>query len=157
MVVVKKKSGGKDVRRRKVYLGFDKITAAHQVVSIGIGWKLLNIDIVVFYFEPIKEPRTVVNNWSGESNTGNKFVEAQSVGLAERRKKVGGIKTEFVIAHPGVESDNTTGGFTKFHRITGCFRIDRTNCIRADAHGKLATDRGADIETIEQVKCGIGF
>src|ERR1700677_4707996 len=103
MVVVKQKSGGKDVRGRKVHLGFGEIAATHQVVGIGIGRKLLNVDIVVFHFEAIKEPRAVANNRSGKSDPGIKFVEAQSVVLAERRDKVGGIKTEFVIAHPSVK------------------------------------------------------
>ena|ERR1700722_10896831 len=157
MVVVKKEPGGKYVRRSKVHLGFDKIAAPRQVIGISIGWKPLNVDIVVFHFETIKEPRAVLNNWSGKSDAGNKFVEAQSVVLAERREKVGGIETEFVVAHPGVEGNDTAGGFTEFHRITGGFRIDRTNCIRADAQGKLAADRGANIEAIEQVKSSVGF
>src|ERR1700761_9556884 len=157
MVVVKKEPGGKNVRRSKVHLGFDKIAAPRQMIGICVGWKPLNVDLVVFHFKPIKEPRAVPNDWSGKSDAGNKFIEAQSVVLAERREKVGGIKTEFVFAHPGVEGDDTAGGFTEFHRITGGFRIDRTNCIRADAHSKLAADGRANVESIKQIKRGIGF
>ena len=152
MVIVKEESGGKDVLGSKVYLGFHQVAAAQQMVGVDVRRELLDVDIVVFQFHAIEEPRAVARDRSGKGKAGNKFVKAQSIVLAERREEVCGIQAQLVIAHAGVEGLDASCGFAEFDRITGCFGIDGTNCIRADAQSELATDWGTNIESIEQVE-----
>src|ERR1700721_3849618 len=127
------------------------------MVRIGVGRELLNVNVVVLQFKAIEEPCTVAHDRSGGRKPGNKFVEAQSIRLAKRWKEIRGVEAKLVVSHPGVESHDTTCGLAEITRETGCFRIDGTNCICADAHGELSTDWGTNIEPIEQIESCIRF
>src|SRR6202161_1018690 len=157
MVIVKEEPGGKDVLGSKVYLGFRQVAAAQQMVGVGVGWELLDVDIVVFRFQSIEEPRAVANDRSGNRNAGNKFVKAQSIVLAERGKEISGIQAQVVIADAGVEGLDASCGFAEFDRVTGCFGVDGTTCISADAQSELTTDWRTNIESIQQVEGRVGL
>ena len=47
------------------------------------------------------------------------------------------LKRSLLSPMPGVEGHDAAGGFAEFDRVAGCFGIDGTNRIRADAHSEL--------------------
>src|ERR1700677_1996602 len=152
MVIVEEKSNRQDVSGREVHLNFRQVAAAHQVVGVGTGWKLLNIDVVVLRLQAVKKPRALAHDGAGKGEPGNELVEPQSIEFFYRRDKVGRIKAKLVVAHAGVERDHSSRGLAEFDRIPGGFRVNRTHCIRADSHGQLAADGGTDIESIQLVE-----
>ena len=68
-------------------LGFEEIAAASEMVGVRACGELLNIDIVVFGFDSVEEPRAAADDGAGEGDAGDKLVEADAIDLVKRRNE----------------------------------------------------------------------
>ena len=71
--------------------------------------------------------------------------------------KVSGVETEFVVSHAGKERDNASGRFAELDGIAGGLDVDGAHCVGTDAEGEVAADRGANVESIEEIERGVGL
>ena len=95
---------------RQIVLNLEEIAAADQHVGVGAGRKLGDVDIVVLGFDGVVTPGAAAHQRAGKGEARNELVEANSVQIAKRRNEVCGVEAELVVAHAGIEGDDSAGG-----------------------------------------------
>ncbi len=157
MIVVEQQPARHDVGRRGIGLELDQVASAQQVIGVGAVRKFLDVDVVVLRFQTVEEPCAVALQRPGKGDAGNEFVKANSIGLPERGKKVGGVEAEFVVTHSGVERHDAPSASAELDRIACRLLVDGANRIGADAKAKNPADRRANIESIQRVQSRPGL
>src|SRR6202034_655225 len=99
VIVVEEQSCAEAVARSKILLELEEIAAADEVIGVGVGGKLGDVDVAVLRVDGFEEPGFVADDGAGKGETRLESVEANAVLIAEGRDKVGSVVAKLVVAH----------------------------------------------------------
>src|SRR6185437_4968635 len=152
MVIIDEQTGGEDGGRGEIGLKLEKITAADELVGVGVFGELGNVDVVVFKLEAVVKPSAIADQGPGKCEARDQFIEAQAVDLVKGGNEVGGVEAKSVVSHAGVEGDDSAGGAAVLDGIARRLNVDGADCVGADAQTERAAEGRADVKAVEHVE-----